>query len=88
MKDFSMNVTLYCPICGNDQFSTIDEYDGDLKEADGSIRFKCSDCGLIITKEELLDQNQDVINANIDDMKDEIIKEFNKNLKKALKKWK
>ena len=88
MKNLSMSVTLYCPTCGNDQFSTIDVYDGNLRDADGSIRFKCSDCGLIISKEDLIDQNQNVINANVEDLEDEMVKELNLELKKALKKWK
>ena len=25
MKDLSRNVTMFCDVCGNDQFSTLDE---------------------------------------------------------------
>ena len=88
MKDIEMKVTLYCPTCGNDQFETIDEYYGELSDADENVRFKCSDCGLIITKGRLIEENEDVINANIEDMKDEVIQEFQKEFDKVLKKWK
>lgn len=87
MKNLSRNVTLYCDICGNDQFSTIDDLDCELQDAPGETKIKCSDCGKIFTKDELLELNQEVINANIEDIKKEAIKEFEKNLSKILKKW-
>lgn len=31
MKNLSRNVTLYCDVCGNDQFSTIDDLDLQLQ---------------------------------------------------------
>lgn len=88
MKNLSKNVTLYCDICGNDQFSTIDNLDCELQDALGETKIKCSDCGKIFTKDELIELNQEVINANIEDVKKEAIKEFEKNLSKILKKWK
>lgn len=51
-----------------------------------TIRIKCSDCGKILTKAELLKENQSVINANIEDAKDEAMKEIKKELAKAFKK--
>lgn len=87
MKDLSRNVTLFCDVCGNDQFSTLDEITCELKEAPDETKVKCSDCGKIFTKAELLEVNQEVINANIEDIKNEAVKEFEKELAKALKKW-
>lgn len=87
MKDLNRKVTLYCSVCGNDQFSTLDEITCELSEAPDDTRMKCSDCGKVFTKGELLEANQEVINANIEDIKDEAIKEFEKELAKALKKW-
>lgn len=87
MKDLSRNVTLFCDVCGNDQFSTLDEITCELKEAPDETKVKCSDCGKIFTKAELLEVNQEVINANIEDIKNEVVKEFEKELAKALKKW-
>ena len=85
----SRNVTLYCPNCGNDQFSTLDN---DVDGPSDDIKYQCSDCKLIITKSELIDANQDVINANIEDIKQEAVNELEKSLKKAFKggiiKWK
>lgn len=86
MKDLSRNVTLFCSVCGNDQFSTLDEEIDDLMEAPDDTKIKCSDCGRVFTKAELIEENQDVINANIEDIKNEAMKEIEKELSKALKK--
>lgn len=86
MKDLSRKVTLYCSVCGNDQFSTLDEGIDDLMEAPDSTKIKCSDCGRIFTKAELIEENQNVINANVEDIKNEAMKELEKELAKAFKK--
>ena len=85
MKDLSRKVTLYCSVCGNDQFSTLDEEIDDLMEAPDSTKIKCSDCGRVFTKAELIEENQNVINANIEDIKNEAMKELEKELAKAFK---
>ena len=87
MKDLSRNVKLYCDVCGNDQFSIINDIDGELKEAPDETKMQCSDCGKIFTKAELIELNQEVIEANIEDIKKEAVKEFEKELSKVLKKW-
>lgn len=38
MKDLSKNVKLYCNICGNDQFESIDEAFVNLKEAPETVK--------------------------------------------------
>ena len=83
MKDLSRNVKLYCDVCGNDQFSALDDIDCELKDALDETKMQCSDCGKIFTKAELLEVNQEVIDANIEDIKKDAVKE----LEKALKKW-
>lgn len=85
MKNLERNVTLYCPICGNDQFSCIDESIDNLSDAPNDVTSKCSDCGSIFTKGELIESNQDIINANIEEIKQEAIKELEKKLKKMFK---
>lgn len=87
MKDLSRNVTLYCDVCGNDQFSTLDESYCELVDAPYETKIKCSDCGKVFTKAELLEENQEIIDANIEKIKNEAIKEFEEELKKTLKKW-
>lgn len=87
MKDLSRNITLYCDVCGNDQFSTLDEIFCELIEAPDETRMQCSECKKIFTKAELIEVNQKVVDANIEDIKKEAVKELEKELKKALKKW-
>lgn len=87
MKDLSRSITLFCDVCGNDQFATLDEIKCELSEAPEETRIQCSDCGKIFTKGELLEVNQEVINANVEEIQNEAIKEMEKKLAKALKKW-
>ena len=87
MKDLSRNVKLYCDVCGNDQFSIIDDIDCELKDAPNETKMQCSDCENIFTKAELIELNQGVIEANIEDIKSEAVKELDKELAKVLKKW-
>lgn len=86
MKDLCRNVKLYCNICGNDQFESLDEEFANLKDAPETVRMRCPGCGKIFTKAELIEENQRVINANIEDIKKEAVKEVEKELKKALRK--
>ncbi len=76
MKNYNREIKLFCPICGNDQFESIDTDDA---------RVKCSDCQRIYTKEELIDGNQEAIETNIDEVKDELMKDLQKKLKKMFK---
>jgi len=73
MKDISRNVPLLCSVCGNDQFSFDNE--------DEKTTYKCSNCGAEFEKDVLLAENQNVINANIEDIKKEAVKELKKNFK-------
>lgn len=88
----SRKVTLFCPICGNDQFSSVNDDINNLHDAPDDTKIKCSDCGSVMTKRELIESNQDIINANIEDVKQEALKEIEKELKKSFKgvkiKWK
>lgn len=63
----------------------IDENIIDIDEADDDVKVKCSDCGRVTTKEQLFEENTDVINSNIEDFKDEIMKEVVKDFKKLFK---
>ncbi|SUU15989.1 Uncharacterised protein [Aerococcus viridans] len=88
MKDMKMNITLKCSVCANDQFSTVEENIEDLMDAPDETLIKCSDCGRVVTKEELIKENSHIIDANLEDFKKDIFKEVEKDLKKAFKKWK
>lgn len=84
MKDLERNVTLLCPLCGNDQFESLDEEFEDLLHAPDEVRLRCSDCASIYTKQELLDSNSEVIENAVDEIAQDAVHE----LEKAMKKWK
>ena len=88
MKDMEMNVSLKCSVCGNDQFSTVDESVEDMLDAPDEALLKCSDCSREVSKEKIIQENGHISDANIEDFKKDIIKEAEKDLKKVFKKWK
>lgn len=82
MKEMEMSVSMECSVCGNDQFSAVDESIEDMLNAPDEAEVKCSDCGRIITKEQLIEENSHVVDANMEDFKEEIMKELEKEFKK------
>jgi uncharacterized Zn finger protein len=85
MKDMVKNISMKCSVCGNDQFSIIGESVEDMQKASDDTEVKCSDCGRVITKEQLIEDNSQIIDANMDDFKEEIMKQLQKDIKKMFK---
>lgn len=88
MNNLERKVTLLCPLCGNDQFTSLDEKFEDLLHASDDVRLRCSDCGSVYTKRELLDNNASIIDNAVDGLAQDAAKELKRKLKEALKKWK
>jgi uncharacterized Zn finger protein len=74
-----------CDVCGNDQFSLVDETIDDLLNAPDDTLVKCSDCGRVISKEQLLEENQHIIAASLEDLTEEAMDQIQKRLKKVFK---
>lgn len=87
MEELNKKVTLYCDRCGNDQFYFEDTNNSDVELVSDDTILKCSDCGKIFTKEELIELNAEVITANVENMKEEIVKEVQKEINKLFKDW-
>ena len=87
MKDLSRNVRLICRVCGNDMFETLDNTE-DMLTAPDNTKLKCSDCKKVYTKRELLDDNEEVINSNIEDIRRDAVEEIKRELNKSLKRIK
>lgn len=85
MKDMEKNISMRCAVCGNDQFSTVDETIEDMLNAPDETEVRCSDCGRVTTKEQLIEDNAETIDANIEDFKEEIMKQVEKEFKKLFK---
>lgn len=88
IKDIFKNVDLLCPLCRNKLFENLDIDFNDLYDDSEEVRFKCGNCGRIYTKSQLIDQNRGVIDENIEDLKDEALKQMEKEITKMFKKWK
>ncbi len=79
-------INLICPICGNDKFSSLDVPMEELNDGLGINRVQCSDCRRIFIKEELLSENQWQIDNEVEQIKDDITKQVDKEIKKMLHK--
>ncbi len=69
-------VLMLCPTCGGTEFSA-DEEEGEL--------VKCASCHRKITKDELVAENAENINANIEEMADEVVQDLGRYLRDSLK---
>ena len=85
IKNMNMSISMKCSVCGNDQFSTVDESIEDMMNAPDETEVRCSDCGRIITKEQLIEENSYIIDANVEDFKADIMKQVRKEFKKKFK---
>lgn len=88
MKDIETSIPMRCPVCGNDQFESLDVEHDDLLNAPGTAKLRCSDCSTVYTKDELIAENGEAIEIAVDELTADVVKDFEKELKKAIKKWK
>ena len=82
MTDKFRNVELVCSICGCNDFVL----DQNLQEMPDDQVIKCADCGKIYTKAELIAENLGRIDANINEMVDDALKDIKKVIKKNFRK--
>lgn len=87
MKDLTKTVALLCPLCGNDQFIFSDENDNSC-DFSNAVSMRCSDCGPVFAKQELLDANKEIIDNAMHEMTQDVAKEITKEFKKVTIKWK
>ncbi|MCD8020116.1 MAG: hypothetical protein LUF92_11195 [Clostridiales bacterium] len=86
-SDYGRNVSLLCPVCGNDQFSAPDLGDMELlRDAPDDARIQCSDCKTIFTKSQLIEENQEQISAHVEEIEKEVVHDLERELNKAMKK--
>jgi hypothetical protein len=74
-QKYNREITLLCPTCGGTQF----EFD----DADDSEIVKCVSCEREVTKDELIQENQENISENIVEVGREITSDLQKELAKA-----
>ena len=84
-ENYTKSVSLYCPVCGSSLFGSVDDIQEPLNEANDDVLLKCSNCSLQLTKGELKEKNQDVINATFEELKEDVISDVKKDFEKMLK---
>lgn len=81
-EKYSKKVNLRCPTCGNTQFEFDNKKDSNVK----SIR--CPSCNREFSKDELIRENREIIDANVGAIKQQVIKDIKKGFKNIFKKFK
>ena len=76
---YNRSVSLLCPTCGSSLFEQDDENDE-------TALVTCSSCGLETTREELIHANGESIDEHLKEMKEEVVRDLEKELKATLKK--
>lgn len=82
LDDIYRHVELLCPTCGATEFE-FEPCDGESYP--DNHEFRCMHCGFITTYRTLIDSNREAIDATVEDMEEEIVREAAKELKRALK---
>ena len=77
-SDYSKNVELICPVCGSKTF----EYDTEIEDGDVT----CISCKKVFTREELFEVNQENMNINLEELKQEVLKDTSDEIHKMFKK--
>jgi len=75
MSNYDRIVSLLCPVCGYDQFESLDESFPEPDEAPDNVMLKCADCGFMVFKEELLRMNSERIEIAFEAMAKEVLDE-------------
>lgn len=79
MKDsYDRSMSLQCPTCGGESF----------EHADVKIDVRCVRCDRVMTKDELREANGARIEAEVDALKAEVMKDVKADFAKMFKKWK
>ena len=78
-EKYNRSVTLLCPTCGN---SLLETQDSDPEKE----IIRCPLCSRSMTKEDLIRENAENIDANLDEVKKEVIKAIRKEFGDMLKK--
>jgi len=77
-RDYKRTVELRCPTCTGTQF----EYDEDAEAEHASVR--CIGCDRVTSKDELVRENAENINAHASEIGKEAVEDFAKEIRKSL----
>ena len=85
MKNAEREIDLLCGTCGNNMFEVLSSNSTDLSDMPDDSRLRCSYCGRIYTKNELMQDNESLIDSNINDIVYEVTRNPEDELKKLFK---
>lgn len=74
-QKYNRRVHVICPTCGGESFSS---------ESANFELAKCENCGLELTKSDLISGNQENISAHTEEIKKLVLKDMKKQLQKSL----
>jgi predicted nucleic acid-binding Zn-ribbon protein len=74
---YDRSISLMCPTCGHKDF----EHD----ETDESP-VRCAGCDRVLTRDELIRENGELIDSAVDELKTEVVKDIQKELRDSLRK--
>ena len=77
---YNRSVSLLCPTCGSDQFS----HDG--ADAQTSVLLTCGNCGLEISKDDLIRANSENVQEHVTEIGQAVVKDLQRELHESLKK--
>lgn len=75
---YNRTINLLCPTCGNDQLETQEE------DHNNEI-IRCPNCDRTMTKDEIIRENGENIDANVGEIAEEAVKDLNKEIKNMFK---
>lgn len=73
---YARSVALMCPTCGHKDF----------ERADDSSSLRCTSCDRIFTREELIRENGEVIEAEVEELKTEVLRDAKRELQETFRK--
>lgn len=78
-EKYNRTLSLRCPTCGGDQF----EFEHGLDE---TVELAiCASCGRTLTKDELIRENSELIDAQVEEIGDVMVKDAAAEMRKTLK---
>lgn len=77
-EKYNRSIKLHCSTCGSTDF------DHDRERDDGPIR--CTSCDRVFTRDELIRENGATIDANVAEVKKEVVADVQKQLNETLRK--
>jgi predicted RNA-binding Zn-ribbon protein involved in translation (DUF1610 family) len=77
-EKYNRSVTLLCPTCGSTKFSS-----SELNNSESEL-LKCANCGLEVTRDELIRENSENIDEHVKEVTKEVTEDLGRELKKQL----